>query len=143
MECRADLVTARLNHSLDAFALPVAHRVAAGLDDAGLGRGDLLERVAQNLGVIETDVADDGGLGRQNHIRRVKFAAHADFADDHVAVLARKVRKADGGDELKLGWLIVHGVGQRLYGLGDLAQRLVRDVFAVDLDALVERDDIR
>ena len=103
---RADLLAAFFKDRLDGRLLPVDDSVAAGLDDTGLCRCDFLQRVAQNLGVVETDVAQNGGLRGQDDVRRVKFAAHADLADDDVAFLALEVFKAQRRDHLKLGRLL-------------------------------------
>ena len=93
VQLRADFFAAFLEDGLHGRLLAVDDGVAAGLDDAGLRRGDLLERVAENLGVVEADVAENGGLGGQDDVRRVEFAAHADLADDDVALLrARNIQ---------------------------------------------------
>ena len=56
--------------------------------------------------MVETDVAQNGSFGRQDDVRRVKLAAHADLADDDVAFLALEVFKAQRCDHLKLGRLL-------------------------------------
>ena len=81
-----DLFAPRLDHGLDRRRFTVNDRVAAGLDDAGLCCGDLLQRVAQHLRVVKADVADDCNLRRQNHVCGVKFAAHADLTDNEVTI---------------------------------------------------------
>ena len=139
----AELLAALLEHSLDRRLLAVDHGVATGLDDPGLGRGDLLQRIAQHLGVVESDVADHSRLRRQDHVRRVKFAAHADLADHDVAVLAGKILEAERRHHLKLRRPLEDGVGHGLDVLGQLADILVGDLLAVDLNALVEADQIR
>ena len=106
MKRRADLLAAFFKDRLDGRLLPVDDSVAAGFDNPGLCRCDFLQRVAQNLGVVETDVAQNGGLRGQDDVRRVKFAAHADLADDDVAFLALEVFKAQRRDHLKLGRLL-------------------------------------
>ena len=102
----ADLLAAFFKDRLDGRLLPVDDSVAAGFDNPGLCRCDFLQRVAQNLGVVETDVAQNGSFGRQDDVRRVKLAAHADLADDDVAFLALEVFKAQRCDHLKLGRLL-------------------------------------
>ena len=127
---------------IDGRLFAVDDSVAAGFDDAGLRRGDLFQRVAKHLGVVEADVADDGGFRRQNDVRRVKFAAHADLAHDKVAALSGEVFKAQRRDHFKLGRLLEDGVGQGLDVLGDPADLFIRDLDTVDLNALVEADEV-
>ena len=141
VELRADRLAAIFDDGLDGGLLTVDDGVAAGLDDAGLRRGDLLQRVAQHLGMVEADVADDGGLRRQDDVRRVKFAAHADLAHDQIAALAGEIFKAQRRDHLKLRRLLEDRVGQGLDVLRDAADLLVGDLHAIDLDALVEPDE--
>ena len=138
----ADFSAAALNDGLDGRLFAVDDSVAAGFDDAGLRRGDLFQRVAKHLGVVEADVADDGGFRRQNDVRRVKFAPHADLAHDKVAALSGEVFKAQRRDHFKLGRLLEDGVGQGLDVLGDPADLFIRDLDTVDLNTLVESDEI-
>ena len=140
---RIQRLAAFLEHRLDRRTLTVEHCVAAGLDDTGLGAGDLLQRVAQHFGVVETDVADHGSLRRRDDVRRVELAAHADLADNDVALVAGEILKADGCDHLKLGRALEDGFREWLYILGQLADIRIGDLFAVDLNALVEADEIR
>ena len=125
VELRADRLAAIFDDGLDGGLLTVDDGVAAGLDDAGLRRGDLLQRVAQHLGMVEADVADDGGLRRQDDVRRVKFAAHADLAHNQIAALAGEIFKAQRRDHLKLRRLLEDRVGQGLDVLRDAADLLV------------------
>ena len=142
VELRTDLFAPRLDHGFDRRRFAVDDRVAAGLDDAGLRRGDFLQRVAQHLGMIQTDVADDRGLRRQNDVRGVEFAAHADLADDQIAALTGKIFKAQRRDHFKLGRLLEDRIGQGLDVFCDLADVCVGDLHAANLDALVEPDEI-
>ncbi len=106
----AELLAALLEDSLDGRLLAVDHGVAAGLDNPGLGRCNLLQRITQHLGVVESDVAQDGCLRGQDDVRRVEFTAHADLADDNVALLPLEVFKAQRRDHLKLGRLLENRV---------------------------------
>lgn len=72
--------------------------------------------------MVEADVADDGGLRRQDDVRRVKFAAHADLAHDQIAALAGEIFKAQRRDHLKLRRLLEDRVGQGLDVLRDGGQ---------------------
>ena len=139
---RADLLAAFFKDRLDGRLLPVDDSVAAGLDDPGLCRCDFLQRVAQNLGVVETNVAQNGSFGRQDDVRRVKFAAHADLADHDVAFFALEVFKAQRRDHLKLGRLLENRVRHGLNILGQFADGLVGDLLAVYLNALVEAENV-
>ena len=132
----------RLDHGLDRRRFAVNDRVAAGLDDAGLRRGDLFQRVAQHLRVVKADVADDCNLRRQNDVRGVKFAAHADLTDNKVAVVTGKIFKAQRRDHFKLGRLLEDRIRERLDIFRDLADLFIRDLHAVNLDALIEADEI-
>ena len=142
VELCTDRFAPRLDHGLDRRLFAVNDRVAAGLDDAGLRRGDLLQRVAQHLRVVKADVADDCNLRRQNHVCGVKLAAHADLADDKVAVVTGKIFKAQRRDHLKLGRLLEDRIRERLDIFRDLADLFIRDLYAVNLDALIEPDEI-
>ena len=82
--------------------LPVDHHVAVGLDDAGLGRGDLRHGAAQELGVVKTHGGDDGHLRRVDDVGGVQGAPHAHLQHHDVAPVALEVLHGDGGDELKL-----------------------------------------
>ena len=137
-----DLFAPRLDHGLDRRRFTVNDRVAAGLDDAGLRCGDLLQRVAQHLRVVKADVADDCNLRRQNHICGVKFAAHADLTDNEVAVVTGKILKSQRRDHFKLGRLLEDRIREGLDILCDFADFLVGDLHAVDLDALIEADQV-
>lgn len=47
-----------------------------------------------------------------------------------------------GRDELKLARMVGHGVGLRAHLLGEGAERVVRDLLAVDLDPFVKAHDV-
>ena len=85
----------------------------AALEDAGLLIGDLLERVAEKLGVVDRDAGDDGGERMIDHIGRVQPAAEADFQQQHIGRMAREQQQADRGGDLE------HGDGRA--GIGALA----------------------
>ncbi len=83
------------------------------LENAGLLVGDLLDRVAEKIGVIDRDPRDDGGERMIHHIGRVQPAAEADFHQQHVGRMAREQHHADRGGDLE------HG--DRRAGIGALA----------------------
>ena len=120
----------------------VQHRLAAGLDDAGLGGGDLLHGIAQIGHVIQTDVAQHGGLRRGDGVGGVELAAHAHLAHHDVALTPGKPCEGDGGHHLKLRGVVSHAVRQRPHLLRNGAQLLVGDGLTVHLHPLVEAKDV-
>ena len=120
----------------------VQHRLAAGLDDAGLGGGDLLHGIAQIGHVIQTDVAQHGGLRCGDGVGGVELAAHAHLAHHDVALTPGKPCEGDGGHHLKLRGVVSHAVRQRPHLLRDGAQLFVGDGLTVHLHPLVEAEDV-
>ena len=78
-ERRADLRADALNHGAPWLAR-IANEGNAGLGDAGLVARDLLERLAQDIGMVEADVGDDRNI-RRDEVRPVERTADADL--DH------------------------------------------------------------
>ena len=100
----------------------------AGLDDPGLFARDLGECMAENGGVLEPDVRDNGGLGRRYHVRCVKPPAETDFEHHGIAFLRREIPEAHRGQNFKLRRCVGHADGGLLYGFGGAAKRRVGDV---------------
>ena len=100
--------------------LAVQHRLAAGLDDPGLGGGDFFNGIAQVLGVIQADVAEHGSLRDGDDIGGVKLAAHAHLAHHDVAVVPGKIGKGNGRDHFKLRGVRVQRIRQGADIGGDL-----------------------
>ena len=70
------------------------------LDNPGLFAGNFFERIAQELGMIPTDVGDDTDQ-RTDHIGRIESAAHTHLNDRHIDLLTGKVIKSDGRGDFK------------------------------------------
>ena len=64
------------------------------LEDAGFFGRDLLERVAEKIGMIDRNGRDDGGERTIDHVGRVEPAAEADFEQQHVGRMAREQQHA-------------------------------------------------
>ena len=81
--------------------LPYHHRHPL-FDDAGLLAGYLLQRVAQELRVVEPYVGDDGKLGHY-HIGRVQPASHAHLYYSHIHLFTCKVVEGEPHGHLEEG----------------------------------------
>jgi hypothetical protein len=142
------------------FELPFEDRLHLRRQRAGVDRGvvsedgellgrDLLERVAEPLGVVEADRREDGQL-RRDHVRRVEAAAEAGL--DHGDLDARlgEGDEGGGGEELELGdralivrGLAVGGDGRLLGPLERAGERILGDRPAPDPDPLTPVADVR
>ena len=126
---------------------------AVGAQDTGLLPGDLGDRIAQIVLVVERDIGDDRNQG-VNDIRRVETAPKPYLQNCDVDRLrftgpfSREVKKSKGRQDLeearRMGKL--PGFDQAAGGLVDLevelCEVLVRNLGAVDLDALVNTDQV-
>ena len=130
-----------LKDSLGLRILAVDHHIAVGLDDAGLGGGNLRHSAAQLPGVVEAHGGDHGHLRRVDHIGGVQGAPHANLQHHNIAVLALEKLHGDGGDEFKLRGGVGHAVGVGAHIVRELCQLLVTDAGVVHLHALVETVD--
>ena len=118
--------------------------LGAGLDDPGLLVGDLGDRVAEQMGVVDVDRGDHGDVG-VGDVGRVPGAAESDLDHRHVdrGVGERRVRHR--GDDLEEGHrdavdllLVDHrDVGLELPP--DLVEALLADRLPVDGDPLGHR----
>ena len=72
----------------------------AGFDDAGFLSGYLRERRAEELGMVETDIGDDGEDGRED-IGAVESSAESDFDDGYVNLLSDKIVEGECGHRLE------------------------------------------
>ena len=88
----------------------VEDAVGARLQDAGFFRGDLLDGVPEELGMVETDVHDRADLRSGDDIRRIEATAHADLEDDEIAVLLLEPAEGHRGDHLEVRWLLAEGL---------------------------------
>jgi hypothetical protein len=97
----ANLSTAGFKHSLHRSRLPINDTATTGLNDLGLGFFDLLQRVAQNLHVIQTDVGQNGDLGRLNGVGGIVLAAQANFQRDNIALMALAIKDGKTMNEVE------------------------------------------
>ena len=78
-----------------------ADHARAGLDDASLLPRDFLDRMAQKIFVIEINLRDYRDF-RQQNVRGIEAAAHADFAVTAKSDASfREILKRQGRDALK------------------------------------------
>jgi hypothetical protein len=122
------------------------HRGRAGLDDTGLLPRDLLQRVAEQPGVIDRDRGDDrhhavGDVGA------VEPAAHADLEHDHVDRRVGEDREGHPGQHLEEGHRgrvpFVHQPHVREDLLVRRYEPLGVNRRAVDTDPLPDRHQVR
>ena len=81
------------------------------LEYSGLFSGNLLDRVAQDAGVVEADVGDYGAVGAGDDVRRIQPPAHADLEHDILAAAVGEPPEGRGGHQLELGALFAHALG--------------------------------
>ena len=98
---RSPILAGDLQRHIEPRRLPFDHRkrVASlrcdngrrpALENTGLLIGDLVERIAQKVGMIDRDASDDGRERMIDHIGRVQAAAESDFHQQHVGRMARE-----------------------------------------------------
>ena len=119
----------------------VAHHRALFLDDPRLGGGNVRKSGAKLLHMIHTQCRDDCALRGINDVGGIQRAAKAHLQHHDLTFLLGKIEHPKRRDDLKLGGHIFHGIGGGLYLLHQFHQLFVRDLHAVDLDALVEAVD--
>ena len=73
----------------------------AALEDAGLLGGDLLERIAEELDVIERDRRDHGRERTVDHVGGVEPPAQADLEQQHVGRMTSEQQKRRRGGDLE------------------------------------------
>ncbi len=135
----------RLDHLHHLRDLRCHHRRAAALDDARLLAGDLAERVAEELFVVERDRRDRRDQRIVDDIGGVVAAAKPDLEQGEVGRMAREEEdRRRGGDlELRDRRAVVDAL--------DLEERLDQRVLAdeaaaagaAEPDALMETDEMR
>ena len=118
--------------------LRIADGARAGLEDARLLARDLLERIAEDLRVVEADVRDDGARRRGDDVRRVEPAAETDLQHHNIAPPPPEPQHGRRRHELELRRRVVHGSDARLQRLAHGGKLCVRYRCAVDLHALSE-----
>ena len=119
----------------------IAHHRTARLDDARLGRRDIGQGGAQLLHMIHAQRRDDRALRRVDDVGGIQRAAQAHLQHHDVAFRLSEPEHPQCRDDLELGGDIGHGIGSGLHTLHQPHQRLVRDLLAVYLNALVESVD--
>ena len=119
----------------------VADHRAAGLDDPGLGPGDVRHRGAQLLHVVQPHGGDHRRLRHVDDVGGVQLPAHAHLQHHDLAVFLPEILHGQGGYQLELRRGVLHGVGVGLDTFGQLRQGLVRDLPPVHLHPLVEAVD--
>ena len=121
------------------------HRQVAALDDGRLLAGDLRDRVAEPVDVVEIDVGHDRhaavpGMGR------VEPAAQPDLDQRDVRTDLGEAREDDRGQQLELGRVAVASGDPVCDGQDSPTSRAKssgRDRPAIDLDPLAIRDQVR
>ena len=108
---------------------------------ARLGSGDIRQRWTQFLDVIHAQCGDHRAGRLFDDIGGIQRAAKPHLQHHDIALLLRKIEHSQCGDDLELGGHVLHSVGGGLYLLHQFHQRLVRDLLAVYLNALVESVD--
>ena len=102
IERRTDLFRPGFYHRADRrFVSPKDDRYA-GLDDAGLFRGDLLDRVAEPVAMVKPDLRDDAQL-RLADVRRIKTAAESAFENGIIDLRLGIEEIRNGGEGLEEG----------------------------------------
>lgn len=131
----------------DAFGVVrIQRHRAARLDDAGLFKRDLLERVAEHCRVVERNGGDRRRLRRVDHICRVHPAAETDLQYDKIAAAPREPVERQRRDELEFrdglpcGLELFGGWQHALYSLDQLR---LWDHFPIDAKPLAEIQYIR
>ena len=132
-----------LQNRFNSLAASVNNSAAAFFENAGLGLCDFLHGIAQNTGVVQTHVGDDGHFRHTDGVGGIQFATHANFHNHNIALLPLKMLHGNAPHQLKLRGHILHGLCQRLSKSGDLRQVVVFDLLAVYLDSLVEAVQVR
>ena len=121
---------------------PVNHRRTALLENAGLCPRDCFQCIAQHLGVIQTDIGNDGHLRCLDHIGGVKRTAQTYFQHHDIALLALEVFKGNRADQLKLCGLLRHLLDEGLHILRNGNQILVTDLFSIYLHSFIKAVDV-
>ena len=112
----------------------------AGLDDASLLAGYLLQRVAQKLGVVQTYVGDDGEQ-RCDNICTVEASTHAYLNDGDVNLLFGKIVKCQAYGHFKEGEL--EAFKHPAMAFYEVDNRILWYHVAIDAYALAEVDKMR
>ena len=116
----------------------VEDAVGTRLQDAGFFRGDLLDGIPKELGVVEPDVHDRADLRGGDDVRRVEATAHADLKHDEITVLLLKPAEGHRGDHLEVGRLLAERLRGCAHAGSEPAEIRIRNHLSVDGETLVE-----
>ena len=121
----------------------IEHTISTRLQDAGFFRGDLLDGVPEELGVVEADMHDGADLWRGDDVRRIEAATHTDLEDDERAVLLLEPAEGHRGDHLEVRRLLTEGLCGSTHTGSKPAEIRIRNRLAIDRDALVKLVEVR
>ena len=93
--------------------------------------------------MIQANVGNDSDFGSFDDISCIKGAAHTDFQDYDITLLAHEILKGNAAHQLELGGRFLHGIRQGFDIFCDSHQFFIRDLYTVHLHPLVEAVDIR
>ena len=111
----------------------------AFLDNTRLLRGNLSQRVAQELCVVETDVGNDRGDGGDD-IGTVQPSSKSDFNHGNVYLLVAEILESHGRSNLEERGM--KGFKECTFLFNELYHVVFADRPAVDADALGEVDEM-
>ena len=144
-ERRARIRASSLDHAPRTGVAHEAHERDAGLRDAGLVAGDVLDGVAENVRVVERNVGDDGDL-RPQHVGSVERAADAGFDHRNVDFGTREPQEREREQRLVVRRPAVFeadAVDGTLHLTDEVAERVLRDREPVDARALRHAREVR
>ena len=139
----AELPAAGAHDFRDALLLLVEHAVCPGLYYAGFFGRNFLDGIAENGGMVESDIHYSADLRCVYDIRRVTAAAESDLEHHDVTAGLFEIKHGRRGHQLKLRRMVLHSVGGRLHARHDAGEHLVPDLLAVYLHTLVKAVEIR
>lgn len=141
---------ALVQHVHSQWRLGTGERWDALFEDASLGVRDLVQRVAQDLRVVQIQCRDATDDWLWDDVGRVQTSADADLQDHDVdALLRERVQRHERqeAEEPGHGRVLAALVGCSLqsvpHGVEVLEEELLRDRLAVDAEPLAGRDEMR
>ena len=140
---RVYLREALLHDVHDARELVVEDAVGTWFQDAGFFRGDLLDGVPEEFGVVEADVHDRADLRRGDDVRCIEASTHADLEDDELAVLLLEPAEGHRGDHLEVRRLLAEGLCGSTYSTGETTKIRIRNHLSIDGETLVKLVEVR
>ena len=132
-----------LTHHLgDALLLLIEDDGATIFDNRRLLGGNGLHGIAQLGGVVQADVGDDHRLGGGDGVGGVQAATHAGLQHHDVTVPTAEELQGHTGDQLKLGGVLLHLVGQPSHPGRDGGQLVSGDLRPVHRHPLFKVVDV-